>query len=112
MNSVEFDVTVPTDVWIMILSYLNLFSIFRISTVSKNFLNRIVYQSVTSLVFFAMEGSHPNIFNSDFYNDYLSDEILKILIIASYEAGITSNDFHAHSCYAKGNLYTETAVNP
>ena len=42
----------------------------------------------------------------------LSDKILKILIIASYEAGITSNEFHAHSCYAKGNLYTETTINP
>ena len=37
----------------------------------------------------------------------VSNQIAKILITAAFEAGINSQEFHAHSCFSKGLLYTE-----
>ena len=37
----------------------------------------------------------------------VSNQIVKILIVAAYEAGITDCEFHAHPCYSQGTLFTE-----
>lgn len=37
----------------------------------------------------------------------VSNQIVKILIVAAFEAGITDSEFHAHPCYSQGALFTE-----
>lgn len=37
----------------------------------------------------------------------VSNQIVKILVVAAFEAGISSREFHAHSCFSQGSLYTE-----
>ena len=37
----------------------------------------------------------------------VSNQIVKILIVAAHEAGITDREFHAHPCYSQGTLFTE-----